>query len=133
MQLLGTDTLEPLEAIYVQVKPGLTAAANLQASQEVSAPPSRTLSAGLHLVGPAPAYEISAFPTRPVDQVLYSIAQAPGGMIGYSAVISPNHNQGPWTYVPGGQVPQMLPFKGYWVMMTNQATLYGFSVTPIGQ
>ncbi len=63
--------------------------------------------------------------------MLYSIAQAPGGMIGYTTVISPGHNQESWTYVPGGQVQALRPFKGYWITMTNQATLYGFSITPL--
>lgn len=132
-QLVSNDALLPLEAIYVKVNAGASAVANLVASADISPPPSRELGAGLYLIAPAPALEGLIFPALPLDQALLSIAQAPGGFTGYSTVVSPGHNQAAWTYTAAGQIPELLPFKGYWVMMENPDTLYGFSVTPLTQ
>ncbi|MBI2851678.1 MAG: hypothetical protein HYX84_01045 [Chloroflexi bacterium] len=130
-QMGGGDALLPLDAYYVKVRPELTATANLVPSPDLSSPPSRSLVAGLNLVGVAPALELGAFPAKSLDQLLASIAQAAGGARGYSIVISPPHNQDSWTYVVGGQVQSLLPFKGYWVIMDNPDTLFGFSITPL--
>jgi hypothetical protein len=67
----------------------------------------------------------------PLDVALISIKEAPGGLTGYTMVISPGHNQPGWTYGLGGTMRDLLPFKGYWVVMENADTLYGFSTTPI--
>ena len=67
----------------------------------------------------------------PLDQAFASIAQAEGGRTGYTMVISPGLNQPGWAYTQGMPVRDVLPFKGYWVVMENQDTLWGFSTTPI--
>ncbi|MBI4284837.1 MAG: hypothetical protein HY670_02920 [Chloroflexi bacterium] len=130
-QVGGGDALTPLDAFYVKVKPGLAATANLVPSPDLSSPPSRSLSAGLNLIGVAPALELGAFPAKPLDQLLASVVQAAGGARGFSIVISPPHNQDGWTYVTGGQVRDLLPFRGYWVIMDNADTMFGFSTTPL--
>jgi len=50
---------------------------------------------------------------------------------GYSMVISPALNQPGWVYTLGGTSKDLLPYKGYWVVMENADVLVGFSTTPI--
>jgi hypothetical protein len=131
VQVLGDYELLPLYAIYVKVKVDALATAEFIPSEELSWPPSRDLVAGLNLIGSAPALEAGDFPAMPLDQALISIAEAPGGLRGYIMVISPEHNQPGWAYALGGEIKDLLPYKGYWVVMENADTLYGFSTTPI--
>lgn len=127
----GTYELLPLNALYLKVATATTVTATLVPSADISAPPSRNLTAGLNLVGPAPSWENNQYAAKPLDQTLLSIAQAPGGLNGYTMVISPAHNQAGWTHTRGGQVQNLLPFKGYWVIMDNPDTLFGSSTTPL--
>jgi PKD repeat protein len=122
--------LYPLEAVYVKaVSP---ARATFVPSSILSSLPARTLPAGISLIGPAPAYtNPSGFNAMPLDQALFSIEQTPGGHMGYSMVISPGLGQPGWAYARGGQVYDLEPFDGYWVVMENADTLYGFSTTPL--
>lgn len=124
-----TDPLLPLDAWYVKVNG--SARAWLTPSVSLTPPPSRDLGTGLCLIGPAPACLLGIFPAMPLDQALISIEQAPGGKTGYVMVISPNLNQPGWAYARGGTVRDLLPFKGYWVVMENTDMLYGFSTTPV--
>ena len=130
-QVLADFELLPLEGIYVKIKPDATATATFVPSEELSGPPSRGLVEGLNLIGPAPPYEACEFPAMPLDQALVSIEEAPGGLRGYTMVISPGLNQPGWTYSLGGEIKDLLPYKGYWVVMENDDTLYGFSTTPV--
>ena len=130
-QVLADFELLPLEGIYVKIKPDATATATFVPSEELSGPPSRGLVEGLNLIGPAPPYEACEFPAMPLDQALVSIEEAPGGLRGYTMVISPGLNQPGWTYSLGGEIKDLLPYKGYWVVMENADTLYGFSTTPV--
>ncbi len=123
--------LDPLYCVYVKVASDEAATAHIYPSQSVSAPPARALSSGLSLIGSAPAYDSGIFPAMRVDLALKSIEQAPGNLTGYTMVISPSLNQPSWVYVPGATLHDMLPFKGYWVVMENPDVLYGFSTTPI--
>ena len=123
--------LSPLEAVYLKVKSDASATAEFIPSGEVSEPPSRELQAGLNLIGPAPALGEVVFPAMPLDQALISIAGAGGGLTGYTMVVSPGHNQTPWAYALGMEVKDLVPYKGYWVVMENASTLFGFSTTPI--
>jgi hypothetical protein len=125
----AAENLNPLTVYYVKVNS--TANALIYPSQSPSAPPSRYLQSGINLIGPAPAYETGGFPAMPLDQALISIREAPGNLTGYTMVLSPAHNQPGWTYALGGTLHDLLPFKGYWVIMENPDTLYGFSTTPI--
>jgi PKD repeat protein len=122
--------LEPLHAVFV--KTVSTARASFVPSSTISSPSSRTLPEGVSLIGPAPAYNgVSGFDPMPVDQALVSIYQAPGGRTGYSMVISPALGQPGWAYARGGPLHDVEPFDGYWVVMENTDTLYGFSTTPL--
>jgi hypothetical protein len=123
--------LDPLYCVYVKVASDEAATAHIYPSQSVSAPPARALSSGLSLIGSAPAYDSGIFPAMRVDLALKSIEQAPGNLTGYTMVISPSLNQPSWVYVPGATLHDVLPFKGYWVVMENPDVLYGFSTTPI--
>ncbi|MDP3879435.1 MAG: cytochrome c peroxidase [Dehalococcoidales bacterium] len=130
-QFLGADELRPLEAVYVKVKADATAAATMVPATGATAPPSRELSAGLNLVGPAPVFTDGAFAAQALNLALVYIEQAPGGLNGYTVVISPGYNQSAWEYVRGGPVRDLIPFKGYWVIMDNPDTLFGFNTTPL--
>lgn len=123
--------LNPLYAVYVKVHDSESATATIYPSTSVSSLPARYLESGLSLVGSAPAYNGDPFPSMPVDQALISIKEAPGNLTGYTMVISPGLGQPAWVYVQGAPVQSVLPFKGYWVVMENPDTLFGFSTTPI--
>ncbi|MCL0064234.1 hypothetical protein M1N83_03470, partial [Dehalococcoidia bacterium] len=131
VQVLDDYELSPLYAIYVKVEADASATARFIPSQERSAPPGRWLEEGVNLIGPAPALEAGVFPAMPLDLALVSIEEAPGGLRGYTMVISPGLNQPGWVFALGGEVKDLLPFRGYWVIMENADTLYGFSTTPI--
>jgi uncharacterized repeat protein (TIGR02543 family) len=128
--LSGVYQLLPLDAIFVKLAASGTAV--FVPSEELTSLPSRDLVAGLNLIGPAPAFNGVEFPAMPLDQALVSIEYAPGGLRGYIMVISPALNQPGWTYALGGTIQDLLAYKGYWVVMENPDTLYGFSTTPIG-
>ena len=129
-QVFADYELLPLYAIYVKVKADATVVAEFFPFEELSWPPSRELEEGLNLIGPAPALEGGVFPAMPLDQALISIEEA-DGLRGYMIVISPEHNQPGWTYALGGEIKDLLSYKGYWVVMERADTLYGFSTTPI--
>jgi PKD repeat protein len=126
----GSDTLSPLDALYVKVDGSATA--YLSPSTGITSPPSRGLTEGLNLIGSSPFYENGTFPAMPLDQALISINETSGGGTGYIIVISPGNNQPGWGYARGGTIQNILPFKGYWVIMENPDTLYGFCTTPLG-
>jgi len=130
VQVFADYELLPLFAIYVKVNADASAIAEFIPSEVLSSPMSRDLERGLNLIGPAPAIEDSDFPATPLDEALISIAEAEGGLTGYTMVISPDHNQPPWTYPPR-EMKDLLPYKGYWVVLENDDTLFGFSWTPI--
>lgn len=125
----GQDSLVPLYAIFVKTTSPVNA--TLIPSTALTSPQSRVLLPGINLVGPAPAYTSGIFPAMPLDQAFASIAQAEGGRTGYIMVISPGLNQPGWVFTQGMPVRDVLPFKGYWVVMENQDTLWGFSTSPI--
>ncbi len=123
--------LSPLEAVYLKVSSNTSAVAEFIPSQQISELPSRELQTGLNLIGIAEAWEAGEFPALPLDDALISIAEAEGGLTGYTMVVSPSHNQPGWDYSLGGEIQDLLPYEGYWVVMGNAATLYGSSTTPI--
>ena len=124
-----TFRMIPLNAVFVKTSGG--AHATLVPSQQVSSPPSRMLQPGLNLIGPAPAYETGQFPAQDVEGALVTIEEVPGGLPGYSMVISPGIGQPGWVYASGMASRDLLPFRGYWVIMENSGTLAGFSTTPL--
>ncbi len=121
--------MEPLYAVYVKVDGNATAI--IYPSTMVSSPPVRNLNAGLNLIAPAPAYESGGFPSLPIEDALVSIYTVQGGLTGYTIVVSPGLNQPGWAYARDGSSKDMLPYKGYWVVMENPGAYAGFSTTPI--
>ncbi|MBP1929079.1 hypothetical protein J2741_001626 [Methanolinea mesophila] len=127
--------LEPLYCLVV--KSDATVNGFLTPSSAVTPPPSRVLSPGINLIGPAPEGYFPLpgyvwFSPMPVEQALASVSEGPGGISGYTMVISPNMNQPGWVYTKGMPSQDVVPFHGYWVIMDNPDTLYGFSTTPVG-
>ena len=125
--------IDPLYAYFIKIKEESTATAILVPSKSITSLPSRQVISGINLVGPAPAYDenIHGFQAMPLDQSLTSIEYV-GDLTGYIIVVSPNMNQPGWAYAKGGSLRELLPFKGYWVVMENGPdTLYGFSTTPV--
>ncbi|MCL0105010.1 hypothetical protein M1O57_05425, partial [Dehalococcoidia bacterium] len=133
VQVLDDYELSPLYAIYVKVEADASATARFVPFPGKSEPPTRDLVEGLNLIGPAPAFDTEAgvFPAMPLDVALISIEEAPGGLRGYTMVISPPLNQPGWAFALGLEVKDLLAFKGYWVVMDNADDLYGSSTTPI--
>ena len=130
----GTYQLTPLDALYVKVKTGASASALLVPSTSPTGLPARSLSIGMNLIGPAPAFNPTtcSFPAMPVNQALTTVYWASGGLPGYSMAVSPGLNQTGWTYFrDAGAGPNMDPYKGYWVVMDNADTLFGSSTTPL--
>jgi hypothetical protein len=121
--------MEPLDAVYVKVDGNATAI--IYPSTGVSSPPIRNLNAGLNLIAPAPAYESGGFPSLAIEDALVSIYTVQGGLTGYTIVVSPGLNQPGWAYIRDGSSEDMLPYKGYWVVMENPGVYAGFSTTPI--
>jgi len=116
--------LKPLYAVYVKVQDSATAV--LYPFQSPSQPPSRSLTEGLNLIGPAPDYQNGGFLPKTVEESLVVIEGD------YSIVVSPGLNQPGWSYVRNDTTSRdLLPYKGYWVTMDNPEILQGFSTTPI--
>jgi len=114
----------PLEAIFVNMN--AVGAVTFTPFDGISSPPSRALVAGWNLVGAD-----FGTTTMPVNEALISIYFAPGNLWGYNMIVSPGTNQTPWTHVRDGVSPPNMEIgKGYWVNMTNPATLAGFTSTP---
>jgi hypothetical protein len=124
-----TYVMEPLDALAVKTNQPVTA--QFTPESTLTTLPTRYLSEGIHLIGPAPAPENGVFPAMPLDQALISARQAPDGKEGYIMVTSPAMNQPGWGYAKGGPIHDLLPFGGYWIVMENPDTLFGFSTTPL--
>ncbi|HUU75818.1 MAG TPA: PKD domain-containing protein [Methanoregulaceae archaeon] len=120
----------PLTAWFVKVNGSATA--TIYPYQGISAPFLRTLPEGMSFIGTSPSYENGTFPAMSVDAGLISLYETPSGTTGYLMVISPGVHQPGWAYARGGSSQEILPFKGYWVVMENPDTYYGFGTTPVG-
>jgi PKD repeat protein len=121
--------LLPLHAVLVRIDG--TAEARFVPSTSMSNPPARNLPSGISLIGPSPAYTGEEFLPTSVDDALITIEYAQGGLTGYTLVVSPAYNQPSWVYPRNGTPRDLLPFRGYWIIMENPDTYYGFSTTPI--
>jgi len=125
---LATTYLDPLEAFYIYLYNDSCMNLILMVNSDDGHPyamPTRDLSAGWNLIGPAPAYQDGGFAPKPVEDSLITIDG------NYSIVLSPGLNQPGWSYVQGDSSTDLLPYKGYWVYMNNPDTLAGFSTTPL--
>lgn len=130
VQVTIADQVKPLEAFYVKVTGDTNT--TFVAYEGMSSPPSRNVYEGLNLIGPTPAIDQGMFRETPLNQAFITIEQAAGGLRGYSMVVSPQLNQPGWVFIIGNaNVPNLIPYKGYWVVMENPDMLFGFSTTPI--
>jgi hypothetical protein len=127
-----TDTLDPLDAWYIYFFGDCNSVilmVNADIGHEHSMP-TRELSGRWNLIGPNPLWPVEW--DIAVDEALSSIEQTPGGLPGYTQVISPIVScQEPWFYVPGMDSREMRMGKGYWVWMENPDILVGFGFTPL--
>jgi len=117
----------PLDAYYVKVTAPISFI--YPVSSIATFPSQKAMKVGWNFVGLAELYP------RPVRNALASAFFGTGeaDLWGYSQVLSPSLNGHSWTYIRGQQtgVPTMVPTKGYWVLMTNDGVLGGFTSTPI--
>ncbi|MBT9141294.1 MAG: hypothetical protein DDT30_01883 [Dehalococcoidia bacterium] len=130
----GDYILRPCDAIYVRM--AAADKAPILVSPEVSVP-SRLLHPGWNLVGLAHVEPMKA------TGALTSVWQVPGGLTGYTVVVSPPIGHQPsWIYLRGEEIADWQPgqplpdgwmerTRGYWVFMLNEGTLAGFTFTPL--
>jgi hypothetical protein len=123
--------LNPLYAVYVKVK-GNTTGYLYPANIPPGPLPAHHLDVGWNLIATTPVYTGGGFPPVPVEDALITIYEFQGGLPGYSMVVSPEFNQPGWVYVRDGTESfDILPYKGYWVWMTNPGDLPGFASLPV--
>lgn len=123
--------LEPLYAIYVKVHGNATGYL-YPASIPPGPLPPHYLDAGWNLIATTPIYEQGGFSAVPVEDALITIYEFQGGLPGYATVVSPGFNQPGWVYFrDGAESYDILPYKGYWVWMTNPGDLPGFASLPM--
>jgi hypothetical protein len=120
--------LTPLDAVYLKM--GAASTIDVCFSTENTAPPQKVMYTGWNLIGAAEIYDMQ------VDEALLSAYHGTGvaaGLWGYGQVISPAVNQTYWTHLRDASATDLdlIPTKGYWVLMVNQGTLGGFTSTPI--
>ena len=128
--LTGSYELKPCDAIYIHMISPATI--SLVVNQNLTSPPTRSLSPGWNLVS------LANLSDMPANQALVSVEEVLGGNIGYTQVLSlAIGNQSGWTYIKGNTISQtgtsgwMKPIEGYWVFMINSGTLAGFTTTPV--
>jgi len=124
-ELNATASLAPMDSICINMKNSYNAL--LHPSTTISGPYTRTLPKGWNMIGPA--LDISSptdnnmFASRVLKSLGAKFSQAVSQRMGY---------QVPWTFVPGDeQSPTMYPGEGYWVYMLEDASLAGYSMTPV--
>ena len=118
--------LLPTEAIYVESKSAHDA--TLVYEDDQSGPPARPLSKDWNLFGLALPLGQA---TMAADDALISVFTAPGGVDGYSIVLSPSINPDPFILTRPVGDKALTVERGYWVFMENADTLAGFSTTPV--
>ncbi|MCH8800404.1 MAG: right-handed parallel beta-helix repeat-containing protein [Chloroflexi bacterium] len=117
--------IEPLDAIFVQLKtkaqslPIVYSTALLSANTKTMKATSGSIT-GWELVGQANLGDQNR------DVTLASLGTVAGADLKYSQVIDPISGT-----VLGETSPDMVVGRGYWVFMTSDATLAGFSTTPV--
>ena len=125
------DAVKPLDGFYVKLSDeSLGGTVPIIPNPGATPPPSKDLSTGLNLIGPASLVD------RDVVSSLIDIYEITGGLIGYSKVLNPPINV-PNDFVDDAYVrndpfvPTIVVGKAYWVIMVNPGTLYGFTSTPL--
>jgi len=134
--LVNADTvIKPLKAYYVKLKDKDTA--RFSAEKSPTAPPTRELKEGWNLVGQA--YDVlNGENSLDLMEAFQNIAD---DALKFNIVVSPALNlwQESWIYTNNGSNNdkaavkgyEIKAFSGYWVNMTEEGVLTGFSSTPI--
>ena len=121
------DKIEPLYGFYVRT----TAAglAHVVPSADFTPMPTRELSRGVHLIGPAP----DSLTDIDAVSALDSVYTVDGGNTGYTMAVSPFVNSpNNWAYVRDAIDPPMMSIgRACWLVMENAGELAGSSSTPL--
>ena len=128
----GGDEIEPLYGFYV--KASAAGVAHIIPNDNKTEPPSRDLSRGVSLIGPAPA----SLGEIDVWTALITIywASDEGDDVGYTLVVSPPINSpDDWAYARPEPFPEDSPLmysgRAYWVVMENADEYVGETSTPL--
>jgi len=113
-----TDVLNPCEAFYVKMSSAQTVL--LQVDGGTTWVPSKDLAAGWNMIG------LASLTTK-------TDADATASVYGsFGQLVSPSMNAAEWVYVSGAATANSLAVgEGYWIFMTEAATLGGFTLCPI--
>jgi hypothetical protein len=128
--VLANDPVPPLCGYYVYLLSAGTVP--IMPTAEPLGLPFMELDAGLNLLGPALA--APALADMDVASNFISIYEAPGGLIGYTQIVSPTINTpNDWTYVRDGTLDTKVTKAGeaYWAVLENADILWGFCTTPV--
>jgi len=122
----GGDEIEPLYGFYV--KTSAAGVAHIIPNVNETPEPTRELSRGVHLIGPAPA----SLEDVDVVNALETIYNA-GEFWGYTMVVSPYINSpDDWAYVRDAPDPPVMRIgRAYWLVMENAGEFVGSSSTPL--
>ena len=123
----GGDNITPLYGFYV--KTSAEGLAHIIPNANTTPEPTRELSRGVHLIGPAPA----SLEDIDVVSALESVYTVDDGITGYTMVVSPYINSpNDWAYVRDAPDPPIMSLgRAYWLVMENAGELAGSSSTPL--
>jgi hypothetical protein len=123
----GGDEIEPLYGFYI--KTSAEGLAHIIPNTNETPVPTRELSRGVHLIGPAPASPEDVDVVTALETIYYT-----GEIWGYTMVVSPYINSpDDWAYVrdTSDLPPDMRIGRAYWVVMENAGEFIGSSSTPL--
>jgi len=113
-----TDVLNPCDAFYVKMSSAQTVL--LQVDGGTTWVPSKDLAAGWNMIG------LASLTTKTDVQATASVYGS------FGQLVSPSMNAAEWVYVSGAATANSLAVgEGYWIFMTEAATLGGFTLCPI--
>ncbi len=138
-QITTGYVLSPCDAVYVKMSTATYVQLKFDAAAFTT--PSKDLNAGWNLISMAALDSDGKYD----KQVVASVYRTADNLPGYSLVVSPSGNAAQtdmygntgtsWTYsvdeTTGSGTNTMYAGLGYWVYMSNAATLAGFEITPI--
>lgn len=122
-QMLSTDELVTLDAIFVKAKTN-SVGTTFVVSSELTPPPQRGLYAGWNFVSLANLEEMKALYALDVVSDEVKVIASPYG----------NREEAPWSYSwndPDAKDKSLYPSEGYWIFMKADGILAGFTSTPL--
>jgi uncharacterized repeat protein (TIGR02543 family) len=126
----GGDEIEPLYGFYVKtLQAGV---AHIIPNNNETSPPTRELSSGVHLIGPAPASLGDVDVVSALTTIYWAEGAAGFQPTGYTLVVSPYVNSSSWSYVRDATpIPNMSIGRAYWTVMDNADLYVGETTTPL--